>query len=136
LAEKPQVQGFTIDQFYRFCDEGKLMAARCRKCRKLIMPPRPLCPNCYSDNLEWTQLRGEGKVVTYTIIHISTSELQPLTPYAVAVVKLEEGVSLTGMMRIGKPDEIKIGSKVSVSFEKVERKKWPIRPRIVFKAAQ
>lgn len=124
---------FTIDQFYKFGEDGKLMAAKCQSCKKIILPPRPICHHCYSDALEWIQLKGEGNIITYTVIHITTPELQNSAPYGVAIVKLAEGVPFIGMLKIKNHNEIKIGQKVSINFEKVNRSNWPLRPRIIIK---
>ena len=52
-AEKGEVQSFTIEQFYKFLSEEKLMAAQCRECGAKFLPPRIICTNCYSKNLTW-----------------------------------------------------------------------------------
>ena len=64
-----EAEPFTIEQFYRFVNEGKLMGAKCKKCGKIMLPPRPICIQCYSENLEWI------KPVSYT--HLTL----PTTPY-------------------------------------------------------
>lgn len=121
---------FTIDKFYEFGMQGKLMAMKCKSCGKLILPPRPICPNCYSNEFEWAQLKGTGEVVTYTIIHVAAPEYASLAPYGVAVIKLDEGVPFIGMVIGEDMDKLKVGARVKVSFEKIEREKWPQRPRI------
>jgi len=47
---------FTIEQFYKFMNEGKVMAAKCKKCGTILLPPRPMCIKCHSNELEWTEL--------------------------------------------------------------------------------
>ena len=125
-------QQFTIEQFYKFCSEGKLMAVKCNNCGKVFLPPQQLCPNCYSDNLEWKQLKGEGEVVTYTVIHVPTIEFQDEAPYGVAVVKFDEGVQFVGMVK--EYQKLRIGQRVKVRFEEAEYKHlkgFPRRARIV-----
>ncbi|MEM3745442.1 MAG: zinc ribbon domain-containing protein, partial [Candidatus Bathyarchaeia archaeon] len=56
---------FTVEQFYKFIGERKIMGVKCNKCGKILVPPRPLCPNCLSTNLSWIQLKGKGKLITY-----------------------------------------------------------------------
>ena len=38
----PPPEPFTIEQFYKFLQQGKLMAGICQKCQKVHLPPRPL----------------------------------------------------------------------------------------------
>jgi hypothetical protein len=124
---------FTIESFYRLITERKLMAARCKGCGKLLLPPRQMCTNCYSKDLEWTQLKGEGKLLTYTVIHVSPKQFQDLVPYAVGILKLTEGLQLPGMIRDIKYEKLKVGMKLKVDFDTSLPAEWPQWPRYYFK---
>ena len=52
-----------IYKFYENLREGKFTTTKCEKCRRVAYPPRVICPECYSDELEWTELPKRGKVV-------------------------------------------------------------------------
>ena len=41
-------------------------AVKCIKCGHVAFPPRVICPECYSDELEYIDLPLKGKVVTFT----------------------------------------------------------------------
>ena len=43
---------FNDISYQRFLEQWKLMGCRCRSCGSLYVP-RPLCPKCYSAELEW-----------------------------------------------------------------------------------
>jgi uncharacterized OB-fold protein len=90
---------FTIEQFYTFMAEGKLMAAKCQKCGKLHLPPRPICDECYSQDFVWVEVAGKGKLLAYSIIHVAPPQFQALAPYEVGIVQLENGLKLPGMIR-------------------------------------
>ncbi len=124
---------FTIESFYKFISEKKLMAAKCRKCGNLLVPPRPMCTNCYSKDLEWTQLKGEGKLLTYTVIHVSPKQFEGMIPYAVGIVELAEGPKLPGMIHDISPDKIKVSMKLRVDFDTALPSEWPQWPRYYFK---
>jgi len=124
---------FTIESFYKLIAEKKLVAAKCKQCGKLFLPPRPMCASCHSKDLEWTQLKGEGKLLTYTIIHVAPKQFQSMIPYAVGIVKLNEGPQLPGMIRETKPDEIKLGMKLLIDFDTMLLSEWPQWPRYYFK---
>ena len=53
---------FTLESFYRFTGQGKLMAAKCKKCQTVMLPPKPMCTNCFSSDLEWIELEKKGKL--------------------------------------------------------------------------
>jgi len=126
---------FGIEGFYKFVGEGKLMGAKCNKCGTVMLPPRPVCTKCYSKDLRWIELKGQGKLLTYTVIYVSPKQFEVLAPYPVGIVKLDEGPQLLGMIRGAEPDKIKVGMNLTVDFEKTSstQTQWPTWPRYYFK---
>jgi uncharacterized OB-fold protein len=124
---------FTIEQFYKFASERKLMAAKCKKCGTMLLPPRPMCTKCFSSDLKWIELRSKGKLVTYTVIHVSPKQFESLIPYAVGIVELEDGLKLPGMIRGVEPRKISVGMDLEVDFDTAIPSEWPTWPRYFFK---
>jgi len=127
---------FGIESFYKFVGEGKLMAARCSKCGNLMLPPRPVCITCISKDLTWFELKPQGQLLTYTVIHVAPKQFEAMAPYPVGVVKLEDGPQLLGMVRDIAPDKLKVGMNLTVNFEKVTATtptQWPAWSRYYFK---
>ncbi len=125
----------TVENFYRFCSQGKLMAVRCTKCNAMICPPRSICPSCSATEHEWVEMKGKGKLLTYTVIHFPPSQFQALAPYAVGIIQLEEGPRLPGMIKNVKLEDLRIGIDLTVGFEPTLPKEWPKWPRYFFKPA-
>lgn len=124
---------FTIENFYRFVGEGKLMAAKCNKCCHVLLPPKPICPKCLTKDLKWTEVKNKGKLLTYTVIHVSPAQFQSMCPYALGIVKLDDGPNLIGMIRGIEPSKIKVGMNLTVDFDKTLQSQWPVWPRYFFK---
>ena len=124
---------FTIEQFYRFIGERKLMAAKCKKCGTTLLPPRPMCTKCFSSDLEWVELKNKGKLLTYTVIHVSPKQFESLIPYAVGIVELEDDLKLPGMIRGVEPEKISVGMDLNVDFDTTIPSEWPAWPRYFFK---
>jgi hypothetical protein len=122
----------TIENFYKFCAEKKLMGVVCAKCKKVAVPPRSLCPHCMSSDMKWTELPSKGKLVTYTVIHVSPVQFQELIPYAVGIVEFGEGVRLPGMIRNVKLENLRIGMELQTDFEATVPSEWPRWPRYFF----
>ena len=131
--EMSEVAPFTIEQFYKFISEKKLMAVKCLKCASLLLPPKNICPKCFSTSLEWTELRKKGKLLTYTVIHVAPAQFQSMAPYSMGIVKLEDGLQLLGMIRDIKPEKIKVGMDLIVDFDTDLPSRWPVWPRYFFK---
>lgn len=124
---------FTIEQFYKFVSERKLMAAKCKKCGTMFLPPRPMCTKCFSSDLEWVELKNKGKLLTYTVIHVSPKQFESLIPYTVGIVKLEDGLKLPGMIQGVAPEKISVGMDLIVDFDTTIPSQWPTWPRYFFK---
>ena len=126
---------FTIEQFYKFLTEEKLMAGKCLKCGKIHLPPRPLCDNCFGQEFKWMQISGNGKLLTYTVIHIAPAQFQELAPYPVGIVQLENGLKIPGMITGVEQKDLKIGMDLSIDFASCAVSKvWPKWQRYCFKA--
>ena len=121
----------TLESFYQFCAQRKLMGVRCESCKAVLLPPRMLCPRCGSSNSEWVELKGTGELLTYSAIHVATPTFQSLVPYAVGIVSLTEGARLPGIIRV-KPEDLRIGLELRIAFEPSTSKNWPSWPRYFF----
>ena len=127
-------QPFTIEQFYKFLAQSKLMAGKCQKCGKIHLPPRPLCTKCYSQEFTWVEVPNKGKLVTYTVIHVAPQQFQHLAPYAVGIVQLENGLKLPGMITGAPLEQIHIGMTLAIDFNACDAAQpWPQWPRYCFK---
>jgi uncharacterized OB-fold protein len=124
-----------VENFYKFCAGRRLMGVKCKRCGVLICPPRSICPKCFADAFDWIELKGRGELLTYTIIHFPPSQFQALAPYAVGIIKLEQGPQLSGMIRNVNLEDLRIGMELQVDFETALPKEWPRWPRYFFKPA-
>lgn len=107
-------------EFWDKCREHRLVLRRCRDCHIISHPPKPNCPECTSDNLEWVESGGKGTVYTYVITRqpVSPAFVGRL-PWNVVDVELEEGVHMISNLVHCDSDEIEIGMAVTVVFEEV-----------------
>lgn len=125
---------FTIEQFYKNINQGKLLGAKCKKCGKVHLPPRPICDGCYSREFDWSTISTTGKLLTYTIIHIAPAQFQSMTPYAMGIVELENGLKILGMIKDVALEQIKIGMNLTMGFETCPTAQpWPQWPRYYFR---
>jgi len=104
--------------FIKIRDSKVISGAKCAKCGFVNVPPRSVCPKCFSKVEELVELSGRGTLETYTIVHYESAvqALQP--PYAIGVIKLD-GAD-TGMTHfIGEVDAktIKAGMKLEPVFK-------------------
>jgi uncharacterized OB-fold protein len=75
--------------------KGQLLLQKCEDCNKLNMYPRHACPFCQSGNLGWQQAEGSAVLHTFTVLRAGPPQgFEGEIPYALAVVKLAEGVQM------------------------------------------
>ena len=86
----------TLKRFFEEARAGRLTGIRCAPCGTLALPPKEFCPTCQQRDWEPVPLAGTGTVTSFTVIRIPPRGRAAEAPYAVAVVKLGEGVSLLG----------------------------------------
>jgi uncharacterized OB-fold protein len=55
-----------IHPFYTNLKQGRFTTTKCVKCGYVSFPPRVICPECYSDELEYTDLPKEGNILVFT----------------------------------------------------------------------
>ncbi len=95
------------------------LGTKCMICGGLFFPPRGMCPTCRrSGAVEDFQFSGRGEVESFTIIRVAPEGFEHQTPYAVAVIKLEEGAKISGQI-VGDPGAVEIGKKVRPVFRRM-----------------
>lgn len=89
-------QVLTLKHFFEEAREGRLSGIRCGKCGELAIPPKEFCPACQGRDWAPVPLAGGGNITSFTVIRVAPRGRGAEAPYAVAVVRLTEGVSLLG----------------------------------------
>jgi len=97
----------------------RLEGAKCAGCGRLAFPPRPVCSGCRGEAFETVRFSGEGKVLTWTVIHVAPAGFAMQTPYVVAIVELAEGVRLTAQIADVAAEAIQVGSRVRQVFRRL-----------------
>ena len=97
----------------------RLEAGKCEKCGKLFFPKRLICDECGSQKMNTIKLSREGKLITYTIIHIGPSQFTDQAPYAVGIVELKEGVRLLTQLADCDLEKLKSGMPMRIEFRRI-----------------
>ena len=95
---------------------GELRIQRCATCGALRHPPGPMCPACgEASDGGYAVAAGTGEVFSYVVHHHPPVPGKRL-PMVVALVRLPEGVRILGEMPGMRPDQVRIGLPVRVTF--------------------
>jgi hypothetical protein len=120
MEERP----FSDISYDRFLSEEKLMGSRCKKCGGQFVPPRSICVQCYSADMEWVQMKGEGKLAAFTCITVAPPFMvaqgyDRKHPYVSGVIELDEGGRVDARIEgvdPNNPESIRLGMRMKATF--------------------
>jgi uncharacterized OB-fold protein len=104
--------------FWDAAKERRFLIARCRSCRHAHHYPRPFCPFCWSEDVEWADATGEATLYTYSTVYVN--DLYPfreMVPYIAAVVDLEEGPRVMTRLVNVEAGDLRVGMSLVADFE-------------------
>jgi len=100
--------------YWQSAAEGRLVVQRCTSCGVYQFYPRALCASCAGET-EWVDASGRGTLHTFTVIRQNRSEaFAALSPYAVGIVELEEGVRMMSNIVECDVEELEVGMALEV----------------------
>jgi uncharacterized OB-fold protein len=107
-------------EFWEGCQRHELLIQRCEECHSYRYPPSPVCPRCFSMNAKWDKVSGKVEVYTFSVVRVPLGrDWESDIPYTIGVIQLDEGVRMVSNIVDCKPEDIKIGMKVEVTFDDV-----------------
>jgi len=96
-----------------------LVGEVCPHCQAKIFPPRDVCPECAGEAKTLYTFSGKGEVYSYTTMYDAPEGYEALTPYTVALVKLEEGPMVSAQLTDVDNDQVEIGMPVEMVTRKL-----------------
>ncbi|MEM5274444.1 Zn-ribbon domain-containing OB-fold protein [Cupriavidus taiwanensis] len=96
----------------------RLVIRRCKACGEFHFMPRYLCPSCWSDELEWIDAAGTGRVHSFSVIRrASDPAFAARVPYVIALIELDEGPRMMANILGDDALAVGVGDAVKVTFE-------------------
>jgi len=110
----PVISDTATRPYWDAAREGVLRMRHCPACDRPHFYPRALCPFCQNDT-EWVDVSGNGTIYSMSV----TRRAGPI-PYAIAYVRLDEGVTMLTNIVDCDLDSLQIGDRVKVCFKAAE----------------
>lgn len=107
--------------FWDAARDRRLLVKRCADCGAAHFYPRPFCPECWSEQVEWEEASGSATLYTYSTVHVN--DLPPFperVPYVAAMVDLAEGPRMMSNVVDCEPDDLEIGMALRVHFRDLD----------------
>jgi uncharacterized OB-fold protein len=114
------VPDFETKPFWDACKDGRFLLRHCNACERDHFYPRPFCPKCWSEDVEWKQASGRATLYTYSVVHVN--DLPPFperVPYVAAVVELVEGPRVMTNIEGCPFEQLRVDMPVRVSFRAI-----------------
>ena len=106
------------NDFIDFLEDGKVKGTRCKDCGLVFFPPRADCYQCLESNMEWFEVSGSGKLVTYSKLEFAPVGFQDDVPYSIALLNYGT-FKIFGRIAKDVPEsEIKVGMEMKTVVNK------------------
>ena len=99
-------------------DEGKIMAVKCPKCKKVKIPTRSNCDVCFTKLDQLVEVGPAGKLVNWTVVNYAEPVHARKAPYILGMILLDGAdTPIPHFVASVKPQNLKMGMKVKPVFE-------------------
>ncbi|QSG06578.1 Zn-ribbon domain-containing OB-fold protein [Halapricum desulfuricans] len=111
------------DQALDAIENGEPYALECPDGHQ-SMPPRQVCPECGSDDLEEVEIPTSGELLSYNVTYVPTPDFSDDVPFVLGVAEFDD-VRLTGRVQADAED-VEVGSAVEVGLGESETTGRPL----------
>lgn len=116
-SERPLPESDTAARpFWEGAQNHKLLIQRCKDCDNYQWYPKQFCIACGGRNLEMVEAGGRGSIYSFTVIYRGPYD-DIASPYAVAIVTLDEGVRLLSNIVNADPNALRCEMPVQVTYQ-------------------
>jgi len=75
-----------VNDFIDHLESGKVMYTHCNTCGADFFPPRADCAGCLSSDMQWREVTGTGKLVSYSQLEFAPVGFDADLPYSIALL--------------------------------------------------
>ena len=111
----------TFKDYNEALKENRLLGLKCRSCGAITALPKMVCRQCTGSDMDIIELKGTGKIRTFTTVYVASEGREDEIPYTIVMVELDVGPWIMGnldgiepaqanMELVGK--KVKMGNKV------------------------
>lgn len=107
--------GVAIGRYLAELKQGRIIARKCIACRRILVPPRMFCEECFRPTDSWQFVQDTGRVNTFCRSHIRWDTVRLKKPQVAAVIDLDgasKGIGILHLMDEVLPGDVKIGMRV------------------------
>ncbi|GAH22937.1 unnamed protein product, partial [marine sediment metagenome] len=118
---------------------GKIIARKCNKCERIMIPPRMFCELCFRATDEWVYVEDTGSINTFSIsyVHWDARRIKegekPFIPAVIEIDGASEGMGILHVLGEVDPEDVKSGMRVKAVWKPSEERTGAITDIKYFK---
>lgn len=136
--------GVAIGRYLAELKNGRIIGKHCRKCDRVMLPPRLFCELCWRPTDEWIYVQDTGTINTFCISHVNWKAgrldieggERPYTPAVIEIDGAAPGMGILHHIDDVDPWQIEIGMKVEAVWKPAEERQGAITDIRYFKPVQ
>lgn len=100
--------------------ENRLLGLKCSACGAITTPPKMVCSQCAGSDMEIIELKGSGKIKTFTTVFVASEGREEEVPYTIVIVEMDDGPWVMGNLDGIDPKEASmelVGKKVTMGHK-------------------
>ena len=117
--------GEAMGRYLAELKEGRLIARSCRKCERVMIPPRMFCERCFRPTDDWVYVHDTGTVNTFSLCYVSWDVRRLKRPEIPAVIEIDGASAGMGILHvIGKTaaKNVHIGMRVAAVWQPASKR--------------
>ena len=107
------------NDFINYLEDGKVAGTKCQSCDLVFFPPRADCYQCLSSDMQWYEVAGDGKLLTYSKLQFAPVGFDQDVPYCIALLDYGD-FKVFGRISSEVPEEqLQVGMKMSTAANRM-----------------
>lgn len=107
--------------YFEAAASRRFVIQRCQSCGRWAFFPRNSCPVCLSEDLEWAEPSGTGKLLSFCVVQRPHHPaFDDEVPIVFAAIRLAEGPTMLAELRRAESETIEIGMPLRIDFAEID----------------
>jgi uncharacterized OB-fold protein len=108
--------GVYLERFYQDLSEKRITGIKCKKCKKVYVPPRQFC-GCGTKMEKFVKVKDTGTLVNYTVAYQNVNGSRREKPLVIGLIKLDGAdTAVWGEVRVTPATVVETGMRLKAVF--------------------
>ena len=128
--------GVAISRYLQELKAGRLIGRSCPRCRRVMIPPRMFCEQCFCPTDRWVELGDGGTIITFSLCYVTWNMIrvkEPQVPIVVAIDGASPGMGILHLLDEVDPQAVRVGMRVQAVWKPAEERTGSITDIAYFK---